>query len=233
MTGKASSGAGQRWSGRVTRASNALDKVFRGLENGGRPTMLPAATSLEKIMKRWLVCGLVACFGWQGVALAQAGAGAVRVPRVYPQEVKIAKSIERIKDWDKVKGEAKAKKKPIAVVMSEEGTKKGTLEQDTQYALQRARSMGILVYADLKDLKTLPAKVAEAAGGLRDALPAMIFVDPETEDVIVAVKHSKDRNDWEKEIHAAKKTLNGDAPAAKPDGGDKPATDTKKDTKKK
>jgi len=191
--------------------------------------MLPAATSLEKTMKRWLVCGLVVCFGWQGVALAQAGLGGVRIPRVYPQEVKIAKSIERIKDWDKVKGEAKAKKKPIAVVMSEEGTKKGTLEQDTQYALQRARSMGILVYADLKDLKTLPAKVGEAAGGLRDALPAMIFVDPETEDVIVAVKHSKDHNDWDKEIHAAKKTLNGEAPPP----GDKPATDTKKDTKKK
>jgi len=184
-------------------------------------------------MKRWLVCGLVACFGWQSVALAQAGLGGVRIPRAKPQEVKIPKSVERIKDWDKVKGEAKAKKKPIAVIVSKEGPGSGTLEQDTQLALQRARSMGILVYADIKDLKTMPAKVGEAAGGLRDALPAMIFVDPETEDVIVAVKHSKDQNEWNKEISAAKKTLNGEAPAGKPEGGDKPATDTKKDTKKK
>ena len=180
-------------------------------------------------MKRWLICGLAMCFGWQSTAMAQAGlAGLRNPPKPKPMEVKIPKSIERIKDWDKVKGEAKAKKKPIAIVMSKEGVKEGTLEQDTQYAMQRARSMGILVYADIKDLKTLPEKIGETAGGLRDALPAMIFVDPETEDVIVSVKHSKDQNDWDKEIRNAKKTLNGDAPAGKPDAGAKPAKDTKK-----
>ena len=173
-------------------------------------------------MKRWLVCGLAMCFGWQSVALAQT----VRVPpKPKAQEVKVPKSVERIKDWDKVKGEAKAKKKPIAVVVSKEGPGSGTLEQDTLLALQRARSMGILVYADIKDLKTMPEKVSEAAGGLRDALPAMIFVDPETEDVIVAVKHNKDQNEWDKEIRNAKKTLSGEAPAGKPDAG---AKDTKK-----
>ena len=184
-------------------------------------------------MKRWLVCGLAMCFGWQTVAQAQNAAGARIPPRAKPMEVKIPKSVERIKDIDKVKGEAKAKKKAVAFVMSEEGAKKGTLDSDTQFAMQRARSMGILIYADIKDLKALPAKVSEAAGGLRDALPSIIFMDPETEDVIVAVKHSKDQNDWEKELRNAKKTLNGEAPPGKPEPADKPAKDTKKDTKKK
>jgi hypothetical protein len=142
-------------------------------------------------------------------------------------EVKVPRSIERIKDWDKVKGEAKAKKKPVALVLSEEGAKKGTLAQDTQFALQRARSMGIVIYADIKDLKALPGQVGETAGSYRDALPTMIFVDPETEGVIVAVKHNKEQNDWNKEISAAKKTLNGEAPADKTD------KDANKDTKKK
>lgn len=182
-------------------------------------------------MKRWLVWSLVVGFGLQCVALAQTPGG-LRYPRAKPQEVKIQRTIERIKVYDKVKGEAKAKKKPIAFVMSEEGAKRGTLEQDTQYALQRARSMGVLIYVDVKELKSFPEKVGETAGSLRDALPAMIFVDPETEEVIVAVGRKKEQNEWDKEIHAAKKTLNGEAPAGKADG-DKTAKDTKKDTKKK
>jgi len=181
-------------------------------------------------MKQWLMWSLVVGLGMQGAALAQGGPGGLRnLPKPKPMEVKISKTIERVKDYDKVKGEAKTKKKPIAFVMSEEGAKKGTLEQDTQFAMQRARSMGVLIYVDLKELKAFPEKVGETAGGLRDALPAMIFVDPETEEVIVAVGHKKDQNDWEKEIRNAKKTLTGEAPA----GGDKPAKDTKKDTKKK
>ncbi|MCX7007756.1 MAG: hypothetical protein NTY53_11005 [Kiritimatiellaeota bacterium] len=179
-------------------------------------------------MKRWLLLVVAMMFGVQSAALAQAGLGGLRIPKAKPMEVKVPKSIERIKDYDKMKGEAKAKKKPVAFVMSEEGAKKGTLEQDTQYVLQRARSMGILIYVDLKELKSFPEKVAETAGGLRDALPAMIFVDPETEEVIVAVGHNRDQNEWQKEISNARKTLNGQGPA----GGDKPAKDAAKDTKK-
>ena len=178
-------------------------------------------------MKRWILWSLAAVIGTQSVVLAQGGGGRLRKPT--PMEVKISKSIERMKDYDKMKGVAKSKKKPIAFVMSEEGAKKGSLEADTQFAMQRARSMGVLIYVDLKELKSFPEKVGETAGGLRDALPAMIFVDPETEDVIVAVGHNKDQNEWEKEIRNAKKTLNGEAAP----GGDKPAKDTKKDTKKK
>ena len=44
----------------------------------------------------------------------------------------------------------------------------------------------------------------------------------------MAVWHNKDQNEWEKEIHNAKKTLNGQGPA----GGEKPAKDAGKDTKK-
>ena len=191
--------------------------------------MLPAALEPEEIMKRWIVCAVLMSFGLQNVALAQAGLGGLRnPPKPKPMEVKVPKSIERIKDYEKIKGEAKSKKKALAIVMSEEGAKKGTLEQDTQYALQRARSMGVLIYCDLKDLKALQGKAGEAAGGLRDALPAMIFVDPESEDVIVAVGHKKDQSDWDKEIRNAKKTLNGEATPAKPEAGAKPTKDTKK-----
>ncbi len=191
--------------------------------------MLPAALKPEKNMKRWIVCALVLGFGMQSVALGQTGLGGLRLPpKPKPTEVKVAKSVERIKDYDKVKGEAKTKKKAIAIVMSKEGAKEGTLEQDTQTALQRARSMGVLIYCDIKDLKSLQGKAGEAAGELRDALPAMIFVDPESEDVIVSVKHSKDASEWEKEIRNAKKTLNGEATPAKPDAGAKPTKDTKK-----
>ena len=199
------------------------------MENGSGVAMLPAALKPENHMKRWIVCALVLGFGMQSVALGQAGlAGLRNPPKPKPMEVKVPKSVERIKDYDKIKGEAKAKKKPIAIVMSEEGAKKGTLQQDTQYALQHARSMGVLVYCDLKDLKLLQGKAGEAAGELRDALPAMIFVDPESEDVIVSVKHSKEQSDWDKDIRNAKKTLNGETTPAKPDAGAKPAKDTKK-----
>lgn len=179
-------------------------------------------------MKLWLVWSLAAVVGVQTAAVAQLNLGGLRPRKPMPTEVKIGKTTERIKDYEKVKGEARTKKKAIAVVMSEEGAKKGTLDQDTQYALQRARSMGILIYVDLKELKSFPEKVAETAGSLRDALPAMIFVDPENEEVIVAVGHKKDQNEWYKEISNAKKTLNGQGPA----GGDKPAKDAGKDTKK-
>jgi hypothetical protein len=181
-------------------------------------------------MNKWLVWSLAVMLGTQGAALAQAGLGNLRLPKPKPMEVKISRSIERVKDYEKVKGEARSKKKPISFVMSEEGAKKGTMEADTQFALQRARSMGVLIYVDVKELKSFPEKIGETAGSLRDALPAMIFADPETEEVIVAVGHNKDQNVWQKEISNAKKTLSGQGPAA----GEKDAgKDTKKDTKKK
>jgi hypothetical protein len=179
-------------------------------------------------MKAWLVWSVAVVIGAQGAAWAQAGLGHLRLPKPKPMEVKISRSIERVKDYEKVKGEARAKKKPVAFVMSEEGAKKGTLDQDTQLALQRARSMGVLIYVDVKELKSFPEKVGETAGSLRDALPAMIFADPETEEVIVAVGHNKEQNVWEKEIRDAKKTLSGQGPGA----GEKPAKDAGKDTKK-
>ena len=159
-------------------------------------------------MKSWIVGALVLGLGWQ-IGISTMGA----MPPPPPKPVKIAKSMARMKDYDKVKSDAQAKKKPIAIVLSEEGAKKDTMEADTVLAFKRAGMVGVPIFCDLKEIKSLPEKISKVADGASSALPAMIFVNAETEEVIVTVKHNKNRNAEDKDFLNAKKTVAGATPA--------------------
>jgi len=188
--------------------------LFSGL--GNSPPFRYAVRAkgiMENIMKSSLILCLVAWLGAQSSAWAQATTQ--RVPLGSAQEVKIPKSVERIKDYEKIKGEAKTKKKCVVIVISEEGVKRPNLEKNTQFALQRAHPLGVLIYVDIKEVSHLPEQLAGAASGLRDAFPGMLFVNPESEEVITTVPFKKDQMEWEKDIREAKKKLSGDAPAKK------------------
>jgi len=163
-------------------------------------------------MKRWIWAGLIAGVGLQLVVVAGSRGGG-RTQQ--PQELKIPKSIARIKDYEKVKAEAKAKKKPIVVVISAEGVKRANLEQDTQFALQHARSIGALIYVDQKEIKQLPQSVAPSAVEIQGDIPAMLFVDPESDEVLASVKCEKEHAAWERNLREAKKKLKGEDPAQK------------------
>ena len=153
-------------------------------------------------MKRWIMAGLVVAMGLQVVAGARSRGG-----QAQQQEVKISKMVERLKDLEKVKAEARAKKKPVAIVISEEGAKRPNLEQETQLALQRAKSLGVLIYVDFKEIKDLPQNIAPTAVEVQKELPAMIFSDPDSDKVLVAVKYGQDRVEWDRNLREAKKKL--------------------------
>jgi len=159
-------------------------------------------------MKSSLLICLVAWLGVQSSAWAQVTIN----PRGSAVEVIIPKSYERIKDYEKIKGEAKTKKKCVAIVISEEGVKQANLQKNTMFALSRARSLGILIYVDIKEVSHLPKQVTEQANGLRGAVPGILLINPESEEVIATVPHKKDQMEWEKDIREAKKKLSGEAP---------------------
>jgi hypothetical protein len=163
-------------------------------------------------MKAWLRICLVVWLGAQSNAWAQGTTTPTRLPRGAAQEVIIPKSVERIKDYEKIKGEAAAKKKCVVIVISEEGTKKPYLWKYTQFALERGNSLGVLIYVDIKEVSHLPKQVTEQANGLRGAVPGILLINPESEEVIATVPHKKDQMEWEKDIREAKKKLSGEAP---------------------
>ena len=160
-------------------------------------------------MKRWIMVGLVAAVGLQVVVMARSRGGQAQ------QEVKISNTIERLKDMEKVKAEARAKKKPVAIVISEEGAKRANLEQETQLALQRAKSLGILIYVDLKEIKAVPQNIAPTAVEVQGELPAMIFSDPDSDKVLAAVKYGRNRTEWDRNLREAKNKLQGAEAAPK------------------
>ena len=164
-------------------------------------------------MKRWITQGLVVWLAMGG--LAQAQSTIPRMPRTTVQEVNISKGTERIKDYEKVKAKAKAKHKVVVIVVSQEGVKRPNLAQDTQFALQRAATIGLPIYVDIKEAGKLSEKLAGEANGMRDAFPGMIVIDPDTEDVIATVGRQKDDAQWGKEIREAKKKAEDTSPAKK------------------
>lgn len=166
-------------------------------------------------MRIWMILGLMA---WLGLP-ATSWALPVRTPRVPSQEVQIPKSVDRIKEYEKAKTEAKKKKKHLVLVISEEGVKRPGLDQATTYALQRGHALGVLVYVDIKEIQKLPEGLSSAANGFRDAFPGIIIVNPESEEVLTTIPHKKDQMEWEKDIRDAKQKLSGETPATKEKGG--------------
>ncbi|TAN39213.1 MAG: hypothetical protein EPN23_00380 [Verrucomicrobia bacterium] len=65
----------------------------------------------------------------------------------------------------------------------------------------------------MKEIKSFPESIAPAATEIQGKLPAMIFSNPETDEVLASIKFGGNRTDWAHDLREAKKKLKGeDAP---------------------
>lgn len=157
-------------------------------------------------MKLWMLAGLVALLGLPSLALA---AKKTTPTQTTGPELKIPSSLERIAALSKVMGEAKEKHKPAVIVISEEGSTKKNITVNTQAALQHARSMGLVVYVDAKELKQLPKNLSNSANDVRGRYPGMIVVNSDTEEPLASIRYSAERNEWEEAIREARRKIRG------------------------
>lgn len=166
-------------------------------------------------MKRWMWAGLIVLLGLSCLtptALAAkktAKSPNTTNPKNIGPALKIPSSTPRLADLSKVMGEAKEKHKPLVIVISQEGSTKKTISQDTMYAMQRARALGLLVYVDAKEIKQLPQNLHGAANDIRNQHPGMVIVDSDTEESVATVRHSAERADWENDLRDARHKIKG------------------------